>query len=196
MAEDVKKGLIIFARKPVLGKVKTRLAATIGDAKALDIYKKLLIHTRSVALACECDGFAFLTEMDGEDFWEGFSKQLQVGESLGNKMQEAFNLLFNNGYKHCIIIGSDCPSLTKEIVDNAFESLKTNDVVIGKARDGGYYLLGMKALHRPFFNNKNWSTENVFNETIKDIKTLELSFKTMPVLNDVDEEGDVPREWL
>ena len=196
MDEDVKKGLIIFARKPVLGKVKTRLAATIGNAKALDIYKKLLIHTRSVALACECDSFAFLTEIDEEDFWKNFSLQLQIGESLGNKMQEAFNLLFSNGYQHCIIIGSDCPSLTKEIVDNAFESLKTNDVVIGKAMDGGYYLLGMKTLHRPFFNHKNWSTENVFNETINDIKTLELSFKTMPVLNDVDEEKDVPKEWL
>ena len=196
MAEDVKKGLIIFARKPVLGKVKTRLAATIGDAKALDIYKKLLIHTRSVALTCECDGFAFLTEMDGLDFWNEFSCQLQVGDSLGDKMREAFSLLFSKGFEQCIIIGSDCPSLTKEIVDNAFENLKTNDVVIGKARDGGYYLLGMKTLHRAFFNNKNWSTENVFNETIRDIKTLELSFKTMPVLNDVDEEGDVPKEWL
>ncbi len=196
MEQDVKKGLIIFARKPELGKVKTRLAATIGEVKALNIYQKLLIHTRSVAKAATCQGFAFLTEEDENDFWKGFSCQLQTGESLGDRMNEAFSLLFSKDYDYCIIIGSDCPGLTKEIINNSFEHLKTNDIVIGAAADGGYYLLGMKKLHSLLFKNKKWSTENVFTQTLIDIKQRGLTYYTMPVLNDLDEEKDIPEEWL
>ena len=196
MEQYIKKGLIIFARKPVIGKVKTRLAATIGDLKALEIYKKLLMHTRAVAKSVSCDAFAFLTENDTDNFWQGFSCELQTGESLGDRMHEAFNLLFKKGYKHCIIIGSDCPGLTNEIINDAYVALNTNDVVIGAATDGGYYLLGMKKLHNSLFKNKNWSTENVFTETLVDIKQHALTYKTLPVLHDVDEEKDVPAEWL
>lgn len=196
MEQNVKKGLIIFARKPVLGQVKTRLAATIGDLKALNIYKRLLTHTRSVASLSTCHGFAFLTEKDEDDFWNGFSCELQSGDSLGDRMHEAFDLLFRKGYHHCVIIGSDCPKLTKEIINSAFDNLETNDIVIGAAADGGYYLLGMKKLHSSLFKNKNWSTENVFIQTLIDIKKQGLTYHTMPVLNDVDEEKDIPAEWL
>ena len=196
MTDDVKKGLIIFARKPVLGKVKTRLAATIGDEKALNVYKRLLAHTYSVANAAHCERFAFLTERDEDDFWKGFSCELQTGESLGDRMHAAFSLLFSNGYQRCVIIGSDCPGLTTDIINNAFESLKLKDIVIGAAEDGGYYLLGMKKLHSTLFKNKNWSTEYVFAETVKEIEEHGLSYTTMPILIDVDEEKDVPPEWL
>lgn len=196
MEQNVKKGLIIFARKPVLGQVKTRLAATIGDLKALNIYKRLLTHTRSVASLSTCHGFAFLTEKDEDNFWNGFSCELQSGDSLGDRMHEAFDLLFRKGYHHCVIIGSDCPKLTKEIINSAFDNLETNDIVIGAAADGGYYLLGMKKLHSSLFKNKNWSTENVFIQTLIDIKKQGLTYHTMPVLNDVDEEKDIPAEWL
>lgn len=196
MDQDVKRGLIVFARKPTLGQVKTRLAATIGDIKALKIYKKLLTHTRSVASASTCQGFAFLTEEGEDDFWNGFFCELQSGDTLGDRMHEAFNLVFSKGYHQCVIIGSDCPELTKEIINSAFENLKSNDIVIGAATDGGYYLLGMKKLHPSIFKNKNWSTENVFIQTLMDIKQQGLTYHTMPVLNDVDEEKDIPAEWL
>ena len=196
MEQDVKKGLIIFARKPILGKVKTRLAATIGEVKALNIYKKLLLHTRSVAKEATCQGFVFLTEEDEDDFWKEFYCHLQSGETLGDRMYEAFNLLFDKGYHQCIIIGSDCHELTKEIINFAFDALITNDIVIGAATDGGYYLLGMKKMHPLLFMNKNWSTENVFTQTLMDIKQQGLTYYTMPLLNDVDEEKDIPPEWL
>ncbi len=196
MTDDIKKGLIIFARKPVLGKVKTRLAATMGAEKALNIYKRLLARTHTVASAAHCERFAFLTEKDEDDFWKGFSCELQTGESLGDRMHAAFSLLFSNGYERCIVIGSDCPGLTTFIIDNAFESLKLNDIVIGAAEDGGYYLLGMKKLHSSLFKNKDWSTKYVFAQTVKDIQEHGLPYKTMPVLTDVDEEKDVPPEWL
>ena len=196
MKQDVKNGLIVFARKPVLGKVKTRLAATIGEIRALEIYKKLLIHTKAVAKEASCESFAFLTEIDKDDFWEEFSCQIQSGETLGDRMQEAFSLLFDKGFHHCIIIGSDCPSLKKEIINNAFDKLKINDIVIGAAEDGGYYLLGMKNLHSLLFKNKKWSTESVFKQTLIDINQLGLTYHTMPILNDLDEEKDIPAEWL
>ncbi len=196
METNLERGLIIFARKPVLGKVKTRLAATIGDEKALDIYKKLLAHTNGVANAVCCERFAFLTEKDEDNFWKGFSYELQTGACLGDRMQAAFNLLFAKGFERCIIIGSDCPGLTTEFIDSAFYNLKSNDIVIGEATDGGYYLLGMKKLHSYLFKNKNWSTETVFTETLKDIKQHGITYHRMPVLNDVDEEKDIPPEWI
>ena len=190
------KALIIFARKPEIGKVKTRLAKNIGDEKALEVYIKLLEHTRAVANKLVCTKFVFLTEPIYDDFWKGFNCEQQQGHSLGEKMTFAFNSVFAKHYKQCIIIGSDCPELSKEIVENAFVELQKNDVVIGPAGDGGYYLLGMNKLLLPLFENKEWSTENVFNQTIADIENLQLKYKILPLLNDVDEEKDLPVGWL
>lgn len=191
-----RKALIIFARKPVIGKVKTRLAASIGDEKALHIYLRLLKHTREIASQLKVDRFVFLTEPTEDAFWNGFFCEQQQGITLGEKMQHAFKLLFKKGYNQCVIIGSDCPYLEKEIIENAFNYLLNDDVVIGPADDGGYYLLGMKKLIPAIFKDKEWSTEKVLNQTIGDIKTLHLTYKILPVLSDVDEEKDVPKKWL
>lgn len=192
-----KKALIIFARKPEKGKVKTRLAATIGEEKALQIYLLLLEHTREIAKKICCDCFVFLTEPTKDNFWDGFFCEQQQGITLGEKMMHAFEILFKRGYNQCIIIGSDCPDLQKEIVENAFQYLlNNNDVVIGPAEDGGYYLLGMKKLIPALFINKEWSTEKVFKNTIADIENLNLTYRILPVLNDVDEEKNIPQQWL
>ena len=144
MKENIKNALIIFARKPELGKVKTRLAATIGNIKALDIYTKLLMHTRAIAKQTNVETFIFLTEPTLDNFWDTFSCELQIGETLGDKMQHAFKLIFEKNFQKCIIIGSDCPELSVEIVNTAFNELDKYDAVIGEAQDGGYYLLGTK----------------------------------------------------
>lgn len=94
------------------------------------------------------------------------------------------------GYEKVAIIGSDCFELTKAIIEEAFALLKNKDVVIGPAKDGGYYLLGMKKLIEPVFENKQWSTESVFNETINDLTENSFSFASLPVLTDVDTEED------
>src|SRR5688500_17588345 len=115
--------LIIFVRKPELGKVKTRLAAEVGDEKALAIYKRLVDHTCAVSVAAHCDTFIFSTEkLDGEP-WIAFQQELQCDGDLGNKMSNAFEHLFAKGYQKILIIGSDCPSLTTKHVDSAFEKL-------------------------------------------------------------------------
>lgn len=189
----MKEAIIIFVRNPHLGKVKTRLAATIGDEEALDIYKQLLLHTMQEAGKSDADKFVFYHEqIESDDIWKqnGFKKKLQTGESLGDKMKAAFDEVFSLGYNRVIIIGSDCPQLSSKIINNGFRLLDEHDVVIGPASDGGYYLLGMKKNHGFLFDNKAWSTGSVFDESIKDMQQYHLSTGLLPVLTDVDTEAD------
>ena len=195
----MKKALIIFVRHPELGKVKTRLAAGIGNEAALCIYKKLLEHTLTITKTIEADKFVYYADhIVNDDMWqhEHYYKLLQENADLGKRIQTAFQTVFDRGYKRVCIIGSDCYELSTEIIDDAFTALDQNDVVVGPAKDGGYYLLGIKELHHQLFENKNWSTETVFAETIQTINELNLSFTTLPVLKDVDVVEDVPEEWL
>jgi len=99
-------------------------------------------------------------------------------------MQNAFELLFSKNYKKILIIGSDLLDLTTEVIENAFNQLKYNDAVIGPAEDGGYYLLGMKVLKEPVFQNKSWGTETVLEETKKDFYGQ--SLYVLETLNDID----------
>ncbi len=185
--------LIIFVRKPEPGKVKTRLAAVLGDEKALHIYRQLLQHTFAIAQATAADKFVFYTDaIEKEDLWNApqFYKRLQSDGDLGHKMKASFNNVFNEQYQKLVIIGSDCLELSTSIIEEAFLSLDQTDVVIGPANDGGYYLLGMKKMQAAFFDNKQWSTENVYADTLADFKNLGLSFRTMPMLVDVDTAED------
>ncbi len=186
--------IIIFVRKPELGKVKTRLAASIGNEKALEVYNELLAHTKNITQNIVADKFVFYNhEIAQDDIWNNFvyHKMLQIEGELGNKMQEAFNTLFNKGYKKVLIIGSDCFQLETDTIKEALHLLEQKDVVIGPANDGGYYLLGMKKLYHEFFTNKSWSTEEVYKQTLADFETLNLDWASLPTLIDVDTEADL-----
>ena len=95
-----------------------------------------------------------------------------------------------------VIIGSDCPDLQPAHVQQAFSALVSHDVVIGPAADGGYYLLGMRHMHHALFQNKSWSTEKVFAETISDLDRVGLTYSVLPQLRDLDEAKDLPEDWL
>ncbi len=190
----MKSALIIFVRNPVPGKVKTRLAATVGQQRALEIYNLLLIHTHSVSKESGADKFIFYEDfINHSDLWENeiYKKFLQRGYNLGERMKNAFEDLFNNGYDKIIIIGSDCFDLTSDILNEGFEALAKNETVIGPAKDGGYYLLGMKHFIPALFENKKWSSASVYTDTIHQIKELNKSFYQLKVLSDVDEEIDI-----
>lgn len=187
-----KNALIIFTRNPELGKCKTRLAKTIGNENALEIYKYLLQHTANVAVKTNADKFVFYSEEITEnDIWtkDNFNKKLQNGNDLGERMQNAFSELLNLGYKNVIIIGSDLYDLNETIVNEAFKYLNQHEFVIGPAEDGGYYLLGMKALETAIFQNKDWGSETVFEQTITNLKGKNV--KLIPVLNDIDTFEDI-----
>jgi uncharacterized protein len=185
------KALIIFVRKPELGKVKTRLAATLGNEKALAVYLELLQHTHEISVTVNADKFVFYADaIEEHDMWNGFTKKLQSSDDLGGKMKAAFAFLFDAGYRQVVIMGSDCFELSNEIIEKAFNTLEQNDVVIGPASDGGYYLLGMKKLFSFLFENKNWSTEHVFQQTVSDLQKENISFSELVMLTDVDTEAD------
>jgi hypothetical protein len=189
----MKKAIIIFVRNPELGKVKTRLAATVGDEQALDIYCQLLSHTMEQAGKVAADKFVFYhQQISVDDIWngDGFYKKLQTGESLGDKMKAAFGEIFKLGYNKIMIIGSDCLQLKSSIINDGFTLLDEYDTVIGPANDGGYYLLGMKNNYSFLFDNKAWSTESVFDDSMKDMQQHHLSTGLLPVLTDVDTEAD------
>ncbi len=184
--------LIIFAKNPEFGKVKTRLAATIGHKKALEVYIKLLLHTRSIASPfIKNTIFYFTNDTEKTEGWSQFNQRLQIGNSLGARMSNALKESFDEGNDKVLIIGTDCYEITSEVISNAFRVLDDNDVVIGPAEDGGYYLLGMKRFYPEFFMNKKWSTETVFIDTIEDVKLLGLTHKNLPTLTDIDTEQDL-----
>ena len=186
--------LIIFVKNPVLGKAKTRLAATVGDEVALEIYRLLLRKTRQESIALESDKIVYYSDsIDQNDLWDdhAFFKAIQSGNDLGEKITDAFRNAFGRGYKRVCIIGSDCYDLSQDLIQQSFEALKQHDAVIGPAEDGGYYLLGMSSFNPQFFANKAWSTETVARDTIKDFEAGGLSYKVLPTLNDIDTEADL-----
>tara|TARA_B100000809_G_scaffold266030_2_gene326972 strand:- start:754 stop:1392 length:639 start_codon:yes stop_codon:yes gene_type:complete len=188
----LKTALIIFTRNPELGKCKTRLAKTLGDQSALNIYKHLLQHTANVTEKVEADRYVFYSEdIHTDDIWSAahFSKKLQKGNDLGERMHNAFDELLDYGYKKVIIVGSDLLDLDKQIIEDAILELDATDVVIGPAEDGGYYLLGMKQLHPAIFKNKAWGTETVRKDTMLDLKSKDVSL--LKPLNDIDTFDDM-----
>jgi len=189
--------LIIFAKRPEAGKVKTRLAASVGDEKALEIYLKLLQHTHNVADKVAADKAVFYSDkihdFDLLDYFK-FPKAVQTGDDLGERMKNALALGFRKAYNKVILIGSDCITITPEIIEEAFFQLDENDVVIGPAEDGGYYLIGMKKKCDTIFEDKVWSTSDVLLDTVLDLKKLNLKYHLLETLNDVDEEKDLTDE--
>ncbi len=192
----MKNAIIIFVRNPELGKVKTRLAKEIGDEMALQVYKELLQHTHDITSDLDCDRFVYYADSINEnDLWENenFEKRLQNGDSLGNRMVAAFFELFQQGYSKVVIIGSDCPELTTFVMEDAFDKLDTADVVVGPSSDGGYYLLGLTNLIPELFKNKQWSTDTVLSDTIKDTVNLRKSCSFLTELSDIDTADDLRR---
>ena len=186
------KALIIFTRNPILGKVKTRLAKSVGNEIALEIYQFLLNKTKEVTLNIPADKVVFYSEeITNKDIWDAtiYKKELQEGTDLGAKMSNAFKTCFKDGYEKVVLIGSDLFDLEEFHIREAFEKLEKNDAVIGPALDGGYYLLGLKKMHPTIFMNKNWGTATVRKNTIKNLEKVNVHL--LPILNDVDVIEDI-----
>jgi uncharacterized protein len=184
--------LIIFIRNLQPGKVKTRLAADVGHEAAMEIYKFLLQHTHEISKNLPCDKVVYYSEkLQQNDIWEegDFQKKVQQGKDLGERMQQSFEEAFSSGYEQVVIIGSDIYELTSEEIEQAFSSLKNNDFVLGPAKDGGYYLLGMTKPKPELFQNKSWSTSSVLEDSLKDLNDERVFL--LKELNDVDTFEDI-----
>ena len=185
--------IIIFQKKPELGKVKTRLATTIGQAKALEAYRLLLQHTHEQVALVQCSVFVYFEEEIDPGFIRNrrYVAALQSRGDLGHKMKTALKEVFTQGHQKAIIIGSDCPDLDNTVLEEAIDQLFDNDLVIGPAKDGGYYLIGMKKLHDTLFENMPWSTSEVFINTFAEANRLGLKTSLLRELSDVDVYEDL-----
>lgn len=186
--------LIVFAKNPLFGKVKTRLAADIGNDKAFEIYLKLLYRSYQNTKNVKYGKFLYLSDFKDKDlFDENYQQKLQQGKDLGEKMKNAFNEIFDSAFTKIIIIGTDCPDLDENILNEAFKKLDEYDIVLGPAIDGGYYLLGLKESADELFENIDWSTDKVLFQTVNKINESKKNFYLLKELTDIDTVSDLKK---
>lgn len=191
--------LVIFSKNPVAGHVKTRLAATIGNEKALKIYEKLRVITEKVTNSIDAQRAVFYSDYVPECdllLTSGTEAWLQEGDDLGARMHNAFLKSFSFGFSSVALIGTDCPDLSPVIIDLAFRKLEDCDVVFGPALDGGFYLVG---LNRPFpelFLDRQWSTSQVLDQSLRIVKNHLATCELLPVLSDIDTFEDLEKSGL
>ena len=183
--------VIVFVKNTKLGSVKTRLAKTIGDFAALEVYKALLKVTQNAISGLDADTHIYFSKEIETNTWTNHKKQLQKGKDLGERMLNAFIDGFNSGYKNIILIGSDLPDISSFHIENGFKSLQKSKVVFGPAEDGGYYLVGMSNLVKDIFCNKPWSQPSLLEETLQELHTLNVSVSKLETLNDIDTYEDL-----
>ena len=190
--------LMVFVRNFERGQVKKRLAASWGEEAALRFYKRLVACTHKVASLLDVSKWVCYSRfLPREDVFDrgGFLRKQQKGEHLGDRMQRAFAEGFSEGYAPILIIGSDCPALRLDHLEEALLCLREKDYVLGPARDGGYYLLGMRQYEASLFKNISWSTAQVLRQTLARMP-VGSSYGLLPVLSDVDRAEDVEEDML
>ena len=186
-----KELLIVFVKNIKLGKVKSRLAKDIGKEAAFNIYKELVKITENATKNLALDRLIYFSDTIIENKWKGDQKSIQVGTDLGERMKNAFKKGFEDGYEKIILIGSDLPNISEELILNGFSKLSNNDVVFGPAEDGGYYLVGMSKMNTTIFENKPWSQSQLLEVTLSELKNNNQQFTLLETLNDIDTFEDL-----
>lgn len=202
----MKNALIIFAKAPVPGEVKTRLLSRYTPQEAVELYKGFLIDTLKIATKClhshvcgDLKLFLACTPSADYPFFMELSECFEIelieqrGENLGKRMEHAFTDAIIEGYRRVVIMGSDSPTLPPDFIVEAFSKLTRDDLVIGPTEDGGYYLVGVSDNIPPLFDGIAWGTNRVFDETLKRVKYLKLRFSLLPVWYDIDVPEDMDR---
>jgi len=183
--------LIIFVKNIKLGKVKTRLAKTVGNENAFTIYSALVEVTEKATLKVDVDKRIYFSDAIVNKKWPNDFKTVQKGVNLGERMSNAFQDGFSDGYENIILIGSDLPNISSEIIDLGLKELEEKEIVFGPAEDGGYYLIGMSKLHNCVFENKAWSTSSLLDYTLSELKRKNIEASLIETLNDIDTFEDL-----
>lgn len=189
-----KEQLIIFVKAPRPGAVKTRIAQTAGAERAGAIYRELvetvlnnLSSIRHTQLRFSPDdALSEVTPWLRED-WK---TDVQGDGNLGARLQGAFASAFANGAERVVIVGSDCPNVKTRDIRAAWKELKSYDLVVGPAVDGGYWLIGLRAPQPELFRDIAWSSDQVLAQTLQRAKSLGLRIQLLRILNDIDTEED------
>lgn len=190
--------LIMFVKYPEKGKVKSRLILKGYEGLAADLYR---CFVTDLIERISTGNYTFLMAYDPpgkkDDFIKifggGLSYLPQEGKDLGARMYKAFTDCFANGFRSAVIIGSDSPDIPQEIIEEAFQSLKEHGAVLGRTWDGGYYLIGFSrdSIDGRFFENIQWSTANVFEETMRRFQEAGILVHVLPAWRDIDRTEDV-----
>jgi len=191
--------LIIFTRNPEPGKAKTRLIPILGPEGAADLHRRMVEHTLiwarrlkdypPVSLEIRFAGGS----VDAMKNWLGpdIAFTPQGNGDLGQRMEQAFEEAFQSGMEQVVMVGTDCPGLTEDLARQAFVRLQEADVVLGPARDGGYYLIGLKRPAAGLFQDIPWGTNEVLKKTLTAARNLQLRISLLTPLADVDRPGDL-----
>jgi rSAM/selenodomain-associated transferase 1 len=192
----------MFAKFWAPGKVKTRLAATIGEVQAAEVYRAMLSYlVDSLRAVGDRRTIAFTPSETRPEFaglraavTESWTLLPQSEGSLGERMTHFFDSLFSataasedSSRCNAILIGSDCPSIAPKLCQEAFELLRTHEVVLGPTPDGGYYLVGMSGQYRDVFSGITYSTESVLDQTIRKMQDSQIKYALLPPREDIDE---------
>jgi len=182
-----KTAIIVFIKNPDLGRVKKRLAKTLGDEKALTIYKGMLEHTLLITKSLSSDKYLLYDrEATRGDIWpdDVYVKRVQDGADMATRIRKAFKKVFDKGYEHVVIIGSDCLELDERVIRLAFRQLEHFDCVLGPTKDGGFYLFGMNEYSKEVFKTPGWGTNTLSAEVLK---TLQDQHKSCFMLSELTE---------
>ena len=204
---ETRRLILVFVRYPDPGRVKTRLAAAVGETNAADLYRAFVedLVGRCRSLSCPMAVMvAEAADVERTRVWltETLGRKpvclSQQGCDLGERMAAALEGAFGQGFDQAILVGSDIPDLPIEILKKGFDALGSNDAVIGPCRDGGYYLIGFRSIgfRREVFRGVHWSTDTVFSETCRLMEENHLDFGILPPWDDVDTFEDLKRLYL
>ena len=195
--------ILVFAREPLQGKVKSRLAAEIGAKQALAVYQAMLARVGQLLIQSQIAAWDLwvTSNLSHKNFVSICNKKniyMQTGQDLGARMDAAIRqTLLKKSVESVILIGTDCPALTQRYLDQALLALESGvDVVLGPAEDGGYVLVGMRRPIGAVFEDIPWGTEQVMQRTLEALKAKELTYRLLDTLWDVDRPEDLARLQL
>lgn len=191
--------ILVFAKAPITGQVKTRLVPAIGAEAAARLYRQMLQQTlKTVVESALCRVRLLCTPDTSHPFFQSLSSHygvpldLQKGNNLGERMFNAASRRLNE-IENVILIGSDCPEMSASHLENVIDILITNEseIVITPAHDGGYVLLGLHRVNPALFEGVNWGTETVMSQTRNALEQLQWHWKEMEPLKDLDTFKDI-----
>ncbi|MGB0430569.1 MAG: TIGR04282 family arsenosugar biosynthesis glycosyltransferase [Bacteroidia bacterium] len=174
---------------PALGKVKTRLASSIGNNITLEIYKYLVNNTIKATSGFNTE-LHFYGDLPKDHNYKGYVCKKQIGDNIGVRMHNSLKSMLKST-ESVILIGSDIPNISSEVIQSAAIKLNQNDLVFGPAKDGGFYLVGLKKANQKLFDLKSWSHKNVLKHTLDNAKELGLNYTLVNELSDLDTAQDL-----
>jgi len=190
----------VFARRPELGRVKTRLSPALPRELVLELYQGMLADTLAAVASLGARRHLFW-EGDATEArpTEGFREHWQGEGDLGTRLTRAFETLVARDGERAVVVGADCPEITAALLDGALAALAAKDLVLGPTRDGGYYLVGLSRCAPAIFRGIAWSTGHVLTQTLERAGEAGLSWDILPTLTDLDTPSDLASllaRWL